>query len=137
MNGPSCPDVSGRGYASAVASAGPRPGSGLPVSKFWFSPAQKVVETMAKRSKAQTPVGVQIDTGEELGDFPADDGKNKAAQSLGQLGGRARAKALSARRRKEIAQKAAHALEDIGRPPKTKMVPRPRRSAQQGARGGV
>ena len=107
MNGPSCPDVSGRGYASAVASAGPRPGSGLPVSKFWFSPAQKVVETMAKRSKAQTPLGVQIDTGEELGDFPADDGKNKAAQSLGLRGGWARAKALSPRRRKEIAQKAA------------------------------
>jgi len=66
---------------------------------------------MAKRSKAQTSpadlIGVQNDTGEELGDFPADDGKNKAAQSLGQLGGRARAKALSARRRKEIAQKAA------------------------------
>jgi len=52
---------------------------------------------------------VQIDTGEELGDFPADDGKNKAAQSLGQRGGRARAKSLSARRRKEIAQKAAAA----------------------------
>jgi len=64
---------------------------------------------MAKRSKAQTAPGVQIDTGEELGDFPADDGKNKAAQSLGQRGGRARAKALSARRRKEIAQKAAAA----------------------------
>jgi len=44
---------------------------------------------------------------EERKDFPADEGKNKAAQSLGQLGGRARAKALSATRRKEIAQKAA------------------------------
>jgi len=43
---------------------------------------------------------------EERKDFPADDGKNKAAQILGQLGGRARAKTLSARRRKEIAQKA-------------------------------
>ena len=43
---------------------------------------------------------------EERKDFPVDDGKNKAAQSLGQRGGRARAKALSARRRKEIAQKA-------------------------------
>jgi len=76
-------------------------------------------------------------TPEDRKDLPAHDGKDKAAQSLGQRGGRARAKALSARRRKEIAQKAAHALEDIGRPPKTKMVPRPRRSAQQGARGGV
>ena len=43
----------------------------------------------------------------ERKDFPVDDGKNKAAQSLGQRGGRAGAKALSARRRKEIAQKAA------------------------------
>jgi len=43
----------------------------------------------------------------ERNDFPAADGKNKAAQSLGQRGGRARAKALSAKRRKEIAQKAA------------------------------
>jgi hypothetical protein len=50
---------------------------------------------------------MRIATGEEHGDFPADDGKDKAAQSLGQRGGRARAKALSARRRKEIAQKAA------------------------------
>jgi len=46
-------------------------------------------------------------TGQETGDFPADDGKDKAAQSLGQRGGWARAKALSERRRKEIAQKAA------------------------------
>ena len=46
---------------------------------------------------------------EERRDFPADDGKDKAAQSLGQRGGRARAKTLSASRRKEIAQKAAAA----------------------------
>jgi len=46
-------------------------------------------------------------TPEEQKDFPADDGKDKAAQSLGQRGGRARAKALNARRRKEIAQRAA------------------------------
>jgi len=44
---------------------------------------------------------------EERKDFPVDDSKNEAAQSLGQRGGRARAKALSARHRKEIAQKAA------------------------------
>jgi hypothetical protein len=52
-------------------------------------------------------IGMRIATGAEQEDFPADDGKNKAAQNLGQLGGRARAKALSARRHKEIAQKAA------------------------------
>ena len=68
-------------------------------------------EAMPKRSKAEKRpadlIGMRIATGEEQGDFPADDGKDKAAQSLGQRGGRARAKALSARRRKEIAQKAA------------------------------
>jgi hypothetical protein len=36
-----------------------------------------------------------------------DDGKNKAAQWLGQRGGKARAKALSPERRREIAMKAA------------------------------
>jgi hypothetical protein len=50
---------------------------------------------------------MRILTGEGQEDFGADDGKDKAAQSLGQRGGRARAKSLSARRRKEIAQKAA------------------------------
>ena len=40
-------------------------------------------------------------------DFPADDGKDKAAQSLGRRGGKARAAALSAKRRIEIARKAA------------------------------
>ena len=50
---------------------------------------------------------MRIATGEEEDDFPADDGKDKAAQSLGQRGGKARAKALSAKRRAEIARKAA------------------------------
>jgi len=49
---------------------------------------------------------MRIATGEEK-DFPADDGKDKAAQSLGQRGGWARAQALTAKRRKEIARKAA------------------------------
>ena len=39
--------------------------------------------------------------------FPAGDGKNKAAQWLGQRGGKARAKPLSPERRREIAKKAA------------------------------
>jgi hypothetical protein len=39
--------------------------------------------------------------------FSADDGKNKAAQWLGQRGGKARAKALNPERRREIAKKAA------------------------------
>ena len=52
---------------------------------------------------------MRIATGEEQEDFPADDGKDKAAQSLGQRGGKARAKALTPKRRAEIAQTAAQA----------------------------
>ena len=48
-------------------------------------------------------------TGEEKKDFPADDGKDKAAQSLGRRGGLARASALSQKRRVEIARRAAEA----------------------------
>ena len=49
----------------------------------------------------------KIATEEEVEDFGADDGKDKAAQSLGQRGGKARAAALSPKRRAEIAKKAA------------------------------
>ena len=52
---------------------------------------------------------MRIATGEEQEDFPADDGKDKAAQSLGRRGGRARAVALSKKRRKDIAKTAAKA----------------------------
>jgi hypothetical protein len=51
---------------------------------------------------------MRIATGEQAEDFPADDdGKDKAAQSLGKRGGKARAAALSAKRRTEIAKRAA------------------------------
>jgi hypothetical protein len=49
----------------------------------------------------------KIAMGEQQEDFPTDDGKDKAAQSLGRRGGNARAKALSAKRRTEIAKAAA------------------------------
>jgi hypothetical protein len=49
---------------------------------------------------------MRIATGEES-DVAPDDGKNKAAQALGKLGGEARAKSMTAKRRKEIAKKAA------------------------------
>lgn len=49
----------------------------------------------------------KIATGEIEESFPADDGKNKAAQELGRMGGKARAAGMSAKRRKEIAKKAA------------------------------
>ncbi len=48
----------------------------------------------------------KIATG-EIEDESTDDGKNKAAQALGRLGGQARAKKLSKKRRSEIAKKAA------------------------------
>ena len=50
---------------------------------------------------------MHILTGEEREDFGADDGKDKAAPSLGQRGGKARAAALTKQRRQEIARAAA------------------------------
>jgi hypothetical protein len=48
----------------------------------------------------------RIATG-EIEDMITDDGKNAAAVALGRMGGKARAKGLSAKKRKEIAKKAA------------------------------
>ena len=48
----------------------------------------------------------RIATG-EIEDKVTDDGKNAAAVALGRMGGKARAKGMSAKRRKEIARKAA------------------------------
>lgn len=54
---------------------------------------------------------VDLLTGEATDDTPADTGKNPAAVALGRMGGlkggKARAKALSAKKRSEIAKKAA------------------------------
>ena len=49
----------------------------------------------------------KIATGEIEEDTEADEGKNKAAQALGRMGGKARAKKLSKKEREEIAKKAA------------------------------
>jgi hypothetical protein len=48
----------------------------------------------------------KIATG-EIEDVTTDDGKNAAAVALGRMGGKARAASMSARKRKEIARKAA------------------------------
>ncbi len=48
----------------------------------------------------------KIATG-ELDDATTDDGKNAAAVALGRMGGKARAAGMSAKKRKEIAKKAA------------------------------
>jgi hypothetical protein len=51
----------------------------------------------------------KIATGELADDVPTpeSEGKNAAAVALGRMGGKARAKAMTAKRRKEIARKAA------------------------------
>ena len=51
---------------------------------------------------------MKIATG-EVEEEATDDGKNKAAQELGRLGGAARAKSLSKKKRSDIAKKAAAA----------------------------
>jgi hypothetical protein len=48
----------------------------------------------------------KIATG-EISDLTTEDGKNAAAVALGRMGGKARAEGMSAKRRKEIAKKAA------------------------------
>ena len=50
---------------------------------------------------------MRLATGEIQESIPADDGKNRAAVELGRMGGMARAEAMSARRRREIAKMAA------------------------------
>ena len=50
----------------------------------------------------------RIATG-EIEDKVTDDGKNAAAVALGRMGGKARAKGMSAKRRKEIAREGASA----------------------------
>ena len=49
---------------------------------------------------------MRIAVGDESDVMP-EDGKNKAAQALGRLGGAARAKSMTAERRKDVAKKAA------------------------------
>ena len=50
---------------------------------------------------------MKIATGEEPEDYGKQSEKNQAAAELGRKGGKARAEGLSAKRRKEIARKAA------------------------------
>jgi hypothetical protein len=48
----------------------------------------------------------KIATG-EIEDITTEDGKNAAAVALGRMGGKARAEGMTAKRRKEIAKRAA------------------------------
>jgi hypothetical protein len=54
---------------------------------------------------------MRIATG-EIEETLTEDGKNAAAVALGRMGGKARAKGMTAKRRKEIAKKAAKARWD-------------------------
>ena len=66
--------------------------------------AKRPVDVNARSAKiARIALGEIEDTGPAL----ADEGKDPAAVALGRKGGMARAEAISARRRKEIAQQAA------------------------------
>jgi hypothetical protein len=71
--------------------------------------------TMAKGPKGQRRLAdvnaravmiARIATG-EVDDITTDEGKNAAAVALGRMGGKARAAGMSARKRKDIAKKAA------------------------------
>jgi hypothetical protein len=59
----------------------------------------------AKRPADAIMIG-RIATG-EIGDLTTADGKNAAAVALGRMGGKARAEGMTAKRRTEIAKKAA------------------------------
>jgi len=64
-----------------------------------------------EKRPADAAIGVavmiaKIATG-EIEDITTDEGKNAAAVALGRMGGKARAAGLSAKKRKEIAKKAA------------------------------
>ena len=53
-------------------------------------------------------IGVAVMVGKiATEDFTTEDGKNAAAVALGRMGGKARAEGMPAKRRKEIAKKAA------------------------------
>lgn len=54
-------------------------------------------------------VDLSVGDADDSKNMPDDSGKDPAAMALGKKGGRARAKALSARKRVEIARKAAKA----------------------------
>lgn len=57
---------------------------------------------------ARAVMVAKIATG-EIEDVTTEDGKNAAAVALGRMGGKARAAGMSAKKRKEIAKKAAKA----------------------------
>lgn len=83
----------------------------LSASVMFWAPA-RLQQLQSHQKRPADVIGnairvAKIATGEEQEDFGADDGKDKAAQSMGRRGGAARAKALSPKRRAEIARNAS------------------------------
>jgi len=85
---------------------------------YGFEQLKLLQENMRKEPKIQKRLAdkignafksMRVKMGEEAKSFLAGDGKDKAAQSLGHRGGKARARVLSAKKRKEIAKAAADA----------------------------
>ena len=75
---------------------------------IWLMPRGPRGEKRSADVNARAVMIAKIATG-EVEDKLTDDGKNAAAVALGRMGGKARAVAISARRRREIARKAAQA----------------------------
>ncbi len=97
------------------------PGIGTGPGLFYFLERSSIVYYLYRMAKAKRPKDsnqlakaiVDLATGDHNQDAAADSGKNPAAVALGRLGGlkggKARAKSLTAKKRKEIAKKAAKA----------------------------
>ncbi len=76
--------------------------------KVAFMPRGPKGERRPADVNARAVIVGKIATG-EIEDVTTDDGKNAAAVTLGRMGGKARAAALTQRKRKEIAKNAAKA----------------------------
>jgi hypothetical protein len=106
---PEMPDGLRDEFATAIDKYGElSPARQLEIMANWLA-QHGMVEGKGMAKKPRHPADVignavkvmRIAVGEEADDTPADDGKNKAAQELGRMGGKARAEGLSAKRRRE------------------------------------
>jgi len=75
-------------------------------SSRWFMPTGPKGQKRPADVNARAVMIAKIATG-EIEDVTTEDGKNAAAVALGRMGGKARAAGMSAKKRKEIAKKAA------------------------------
>jgi hypothetical protein len=78
----------------------------LPLRKVSHMPRGPKAEKRSADAIGNAVMIARIATG-EIDDLTTKDGKNAAAVALGRRGGKARAEGMTAKRRKEIAKKAA------------------------------